>query len=147
MTDELHAFRAELAAPSPAAKQRALRRLESRIAAGRPARSEGTRRRRVWTLASGTAAAAACAVVGLIAADGLGDGRPPAGGRTVAPVADRGWTAGWPGAGRRDEAFVRPEMPDGVIVALPSLDGRDAGVRPEDDRGGWSECAIDGCYS
>jgi hypothetical protein len=145
MTDELHAFRAELAAPSPAAKERARRRLESRTA-GRPARREGTRRRRVWTLASATAAAAS-AVVALVAADGLGDGRPPAGGTTVAPVADRGWTAGWPGVGRRNEASVRPEIPDGVVVALPSLDGRDAGVRPEDDRGGWSECAIDGCYS
>jgi len=147
MTDELHAFRAELAALSPAAKERTRCRLESRIAAHRSARPEGTRQRGLWAVASTTAVATACAAVALVASDGLGDGRTPAGGTTVARVADRGWTADWAEARRRAEGAVRPEMPDGLLVALPSLDGRDAGVRPEDDRGGWSECAIGGCYS
>ena len=146
MTDELRTFRAELAVPSPAADTRVRRRLESRIAGESRAGREGTRGRRGST-AAGAAAVSACAAAVLVATAGLGDGRPSGTARTVERATASGWPAGWPGRGGRVVGPARAESPDGLLTSLPSLDGRDAGSRPTDDRGGWSECATGGCYS
>ena len=147
MTDELRTFRSDLASPSPAVEARVRRRLESRIAAESRAGQEGTwhgRPRRI-PLAAGLAATA-CAAIALVAPGDLGDGPPSATGSAADRAAGSRWPAGWPGPGGRIAKPARSESPDGLVVSLPSLDGRDAGMRPTDDPGGWSECAISGCY-
>jgi hypothetical protein len=131
MTDELKAFRSELATPSPAAAARARRRLETRIRAERDA----ARPRRPVGRIAAVLAAAALGTAALVSATAglLDDGertqatrvsRPPDLVRIYAP---------------------RPGLPDGRLTAAP-FEGKDAGMRPRFDTGGWSECGIDGCY-
>jgi hypothetical protein len=138
VTDELRAFRTELARPSYRAEARARARLEALIAAeatsGRaPERLRVRRRTAVCALAgailvSGLAGAA----TGLLRQE-LGSSGPPR-------VEARG------GAADATVGRFRSEQPDGLLAALPSLEGKDAGMRPSSDRGGWSECGSSECY-
>jgi hypothetical protein len=139
MSKELHAFRSELAGVSPEAEARVRGRLEARIAAEgrRPATARPRARIGVPAL---TAALLALAV--LVAATALTEGSSPAPelrsaarSHPIASELDRG-----------NRGPSRTRRADGLVVALPSLDGRDAGTRPNYDRGGWSECATNGCY-
>jgi hypothetical protein len=138
VTDDLRAFRSDLAAASPAARARARRRLEGRIA------SEVARGRaipcsrplagtRALTLAG---ALAASFVLGAATATvwDTGDG-----GRDVRVEAPGGVASAAPWR-------ARGGPPDGLLAALPSLEGKDAGTRPTFDRGGWSECGTSECY-
>ena len=132
MTNELRAFRRELATPSPAATVRARARLEAAIAAERAASTppRPARRPRV-----AFAAALVAAVTVLSASAGLlGSGAGPE------------TTPGRPAPDASPSATVgRAGPPDGLLLAAPA-EGKDAGMRPGIDRGGWSECGTDGCY-
>lgn len=138
MTDELRAFRSELASPSLGAEARARRRLDALIAdeatlARRRPHSRVRRR------------AAVCVFAGALLASGLvgaatGLLRQELGPPNASRAEVRGGAAGAP-AWRS-----RSGPPDGLLAALPSLEGKDAGTRPTSDRGGWSECGTSECY-
>lgn len=144
MQHELQAFRQEMADPAAGAEARVRQRLEARIRAEASVREPVRPRPRagVPALATGmlvVALALAGAVAwpereaGWHAAEGVGAKAP----RLGRHLSERNVPGARPG---RADA-------DGLLLALPSLDGRDAGVRPTHDRGGWSECALDGCYT
>jgi hypothetical protein len=138
MTDELRAFRSGLASPSSRAEARARSRLEALIAAeaagarARP-RSRVRRRAAAYALAAAVLASGlAGAATGLLA-QGLGSSHSS---RVEAEGS----------AEHRTVWRFRSDQPDGLLAALPSLEGKDAGMRPTSDRGGWSECGITECY-
>jgi len=139
MSNELQTFRSELAPDSTEAQARARRRLEARIAdAGR----RSPRARPESRIAGSVLAAALLAFAVVVAADGLtkGSGSAPQlqGVAAPHPIASE--------LNLRTRGPSRARRTDGFLVASPSLDGRDAGTRPTYDRGGWSECATNGCY-
>lgn len=138
MTDELRAFRTELGSPAYRAKARARGRLEALIAAeaaGARARPRPRVRRR----------AAAFALAGAVLASGLAGA---ATGLLRQELASSGSARVEAGGGAADASVwrFRSGQPDGLLAALPSLEGKDAGMRPTGNRGGWSECGTSECY-
>jgi hypothetical protein len=132
MTDELKAFRGELATPSPLAAARARRRLGAAVAAERDARRP---RRPAWRTNAALAAAVLTLAALVSATAGLlghGDSTRATRAGSAAPDIDRFFA---PRAG----------IPDGRLAFAPP-EGKDAGTRPRFDTGGWSECGTDGCY-
>jgi hypothetical protein len=132
MTDELRTLRAELAIPSRPAAARARRRLEAAVAAERNA-SRPRRSARRW------AALAAACVLSLSALVSASLGLLGGGDATVAVTAER------PEPHGTHSFAMRADAPDGRLTFAPP-EGKDAGMRPRTDTGGWSECGINGCY-
>jgi hypothetical protein len=132
MTDELKAFRGELATPSPLAAARARRCLGAALAAERDARRA---RRPAWRVAAILVAAALCFAALVSATAGL----------LGHEDATRATRAGSPAPDVSRSFAPRAGIPDGRLAFAPP-EGKDAGTRPRFDSGGWSECGNDGCY-
>ena len=136
MTDELRAFRSELTAPPPRAEARARSRLEALIASEAAAprrRSRARGRAAAYALAGALLGSGALTATTAVVLDALGS-----------PGSSRLEAEG--GATDRRVWHFRSGQPDGLLAALPSLEGKDAGTRPTSDRGGWSECGTSQCY-
>ena len=146
MHDELRTFRQGLEVASPDAEARVRRRLEAAI------RSEGADRR-PRARAGGRellVAPAALAVVVAVVSAATVVPRPVGGvSHEVGSLVGEQIGMSPPHLSERGLRHVRTPRAgdaDGALITLP-LDGRDAGLPPTYDRGGWSECATSGCYS
>ena len=147
MQHELQAFRRDVADPPSGVEARARRRLKAAIRAESAVRKPA-RRRAVGAHGLAAAALAVAVVLAAAVAWPQGEERLEAGSgiridelRVLAPAPGRHLS-------ERSLRGARPARSDadGLLLALPSLDGREAGLRPPDERGGWSECATRGCY-